>query len=84
MRNSRNERAVMSTVVGHLSLLNLTEFFPPFFFFGRFKLSTVTDMSVIKSDISDTLGCAQEVTSSKAFIIRCMTDLNIYKICFNN
>lgn len=45
--------------------------------------SALADTSVIKSDISDTLGCAREVTSSKAFIIRCMTDLNIYKIGFN-
>lgn len=69
---------MMSTVVGHLSFLDLLGFF------GRFKPSALTDTSVIKSDISDTLGCAQEVTSSKAFIIRCMTDLNIYKIGFNN
>lgn len=81
MQNSRNRRAVMSTVVGLLSFLDLEDFF---FFFGRFKLSVLTDTSVIKSDISDTLGCTQEVTSSKAFIIRCMTDLNIYKIGFNN
>lgn len=78
MQNSRNSRAVMSTVVGRLSFLDLADFF------SRFKLSTLTDTSVIKSDISDTLGCTQEVTSSKAFIIRCMTDLNIYKIGFNN
>lgn len=78
MRNSGNGKAVMSTVVGHLSFLDLLDFF------GRFKPGTLADTSVIKSDISDTLGCAQEVTSSKAFIIRCMTDLNIYKIGFNN
>lgn len=46
--------------------------------------ATTPDTIVIKSDISDTLGCAREVTFSKAFIIRCMTDLNIYKIAFNN
>lgn len=57
-----------------------------FFFRSFFSFSNVplTDRSVIKSDISDTLGCAREVTSSKAFIIRCMTELNIYKIGFNN
>lgn len=55
-----------------------------FFFFAAGSNPALADTSVIKSDISDTLGCAREVTSSKAFIIRCMTDLNIYKIGFNN
>lgn len=57
---------------------------PDFFFFAAGSNPALADTSVIKSDISDTLGCAREVTSSKAFIIRCMTDLNIYKIGFNN
>lgn len=56
----------------------------PDFFFAAGSNPALADTSVIKSDISDTLGCAREVTSSKAFIIRCMTDLNIYKIGFNN
>lgn len=55
-----------------------------FFLFAAGSNPALADTSVIKSDISDTLGCAREVTSSKAFIIRCMTDLNIYKIGFNN
>lgn len=79
-KNSRHGRAVMSTVVGQPSFLDLVGFF----FFPVVLNPALADTRVIKSDISDTLGCAREVTSSKAFIIRCMTDLNIYKIGFNN
>lgn len=80
--NSRHGRAVMSTVVGQPSFLDLVGIF--FFFFPAVLNPALADTRVIKSDISDTLGCAREVTSSKAFIIRCMTDLNIYKMGFNN
>ena len=59
-------------------------FFLRHFFFWTGSAASLADTSVIKSDISDTLGCAQEVTSSTARVIRCMTDLNIYKIGFNN
>lgn len=76
--NSRHGRAVMSTVVGQPRFLELVVGF------SAGLNPALADTSVIKSDISDTLGCAREVTSSKAFIIRCMTDLNIYKIGFNN
>lgn len=76
--NSRRGRAVMSTVVGQPRFLDLV------WVFSAGLNPALGDTSVIKSDISDTLGCAREVTSSKAFIIRCMTDLNIYKIGFNN
>lgn len=77
--NNRRGRAVMSTVVGQPRFLDLVGGF-----FSAGLNPALADTSVIKSDISDTLGCAREVTSSKAFIIRCMTDLNIYKIGFNN
>lgn len=65
-----------------LGLPNFFNFLKKIFVAG--SNPALADTSVIKSDISDTLGCAREVTSSKAFIIRCMTDLNIYKIGFNN